>query len=384
MRFLLLVSLLVSTTTTEGNGRFWKGLFATKRTRSDGHNRVDTVRRGGSDAPNGATWSSSSALGGRRKDASSNNNSTMIEEYVAAVEERDARDRLDSHDAAKEPKDDWEDKHETSSGEASAVDKEDSSGSSPSPREASRDDEATVGVKSHKKSGSVGDADSDDDDDEDDDSDSDESDWEDFEEDLDNMISGSAPTQLEVEVEFVEDEEHDTKLSNDDHDNAFPKAVNAGGGVGVILGQPRTPRRSNSRGRTGVTTTTVSHSPVKEQEMLQAWLPHVYFPPSKGALDYLSENARMIDGASKSRLDRRTLYACLLLEWIHANATYRKFLEKATSQALQAALSLATQPQWRKCSSQRLCGIRLYDNDATERGCTLAMQETIVMALVRE
>lgn len=116
--------------------------------------------------------------------------------------------------------------------------------------------------------------------------------------------------------------------------------------------------------------------------MLQAWLPRVYFPPSKVALNYLSENSRMIDAASKSRLDRRTLYACLLLEWLHANATYRKFLEKPTSQALQAALSLATQPQWRKCSSQRLCGIRLYDNDAAERGCTLAMQETIVMALV--
>ena len=116
--------------------------------------------------------------------------------------------------------------------------------------------------------------------------------------------------------------------------------------------------------------------------MMEAWLPHVYLPPGQKAVDYLLENARMIDGASKSRLDRRTLYACLLLEWLHANATYRKFLEKTTSQALQAALSLATQPQWRKCSSQRLCGIRLYDSDA-ERGLTLSMQETIVMSLVR-
>ena len=94
----------------------------------------------------------------------------------------------------------------------------------------------------------------------------------------------------------------------------------------------------------------------------------------------------MMDGDGKSRLDRRTLYAGLLLEWSSASNTYRRFLQKETSQALQAALSLATQPAWRK-SFPRPSGIRLYNEDddddkAVRTGCTLAMQETIAVALV--
>jgi len=69
-----------------------------------------------------------------------------------------------------------------------------------------------------------------------------------------------------------------------------------------------------------------------------------------------------------------------MLEWLHANKTYRKFLETSTSQALQAALSMATQPQWRE-SFPRPSGIRLYGDDP-DRGLTLAMQETVVLALV--
>ena len=294
-------------------------------------------------------------------------NATLIEEYVAAVEKRDAQDRqtttMESSSSRHEPKD--ADHHDRD-------DERPASASSPS-SPADTTAPAAVGVKSHKKSGSVGDADSDDNDDDDDDDDStdtDQSDWEEFQEDMDSMLV--APTQLEVEVEFVEDEEHVVHDATEEH----MSTMGAGGGVGVILNQ----RRRNNRARS-VATATFAESPVKEQEMMEAWLPHVYFPPGKSAMEYLSSNARMIDGASKSRLDRRTLYACLLMEWLHANATYRKFLEKGTSQALQAALALATQPQWRRCSSQRLCGIRMYDE--TERGLTLAMQETITMALVR-
>ena len=327
-----------------GHNNFWKGLlFGVPSSQTSYHHHH--VPRGGADM-----------------------NATLIEEYVAAVEKRDAQDRqtttMESSSSRHEPKD--ADHHDRD-------DERPASASSPS-SPADTTAPAAVGVKSHKKSGSVGDADSDDNDDDDDDdddsTDTDQSDWEEFQEDMDSMLV--APTQLEVEVEFVEDEEHVVHDATEEH----MSTMGAGGGVGVILNQ----RRRNNRARS-VATATFAESPVKEQEMMEAWLPHVYFPPGKSAMEYLSSNARMIDGASKSRLDRRTLYACLLMEWLHANATYRKFLEKGTSQALQAALALATQPQWRRCSSQRLCGIRMYDE--TERGLTLAMQETITMALVR-
>ena len=128
-----------------------------------------------------------------------------------------------------------------------------------------------------------------------------------------------------------------------------------------------------------------------------------------------------MDGASKLRLDRRTLYAGLLMEWATTNqlskkkknshqqdntrnnnaaavTSFRKFLTTSTSQSLQAALALATQPKWRR-SISRPNGLRLYNvvennnnndkssgnngNSNNGRPCTLAMQETIAMALVR-
>jgi hypothetical protein len=306
---------------------------------------------------------------------------TIVEEYVAAVERRDAADRnIDEHEikdheeGSSEERDDLEDHSPPADG--SAVEQADEASTPASATDVSDSESATVGVKAHKKGGAVGDADSDDDDDDDDDSE--ESDWEEFEEDLEMMVT---PTQLEVEVEFVEDEDHAGEEVATTIDSYTARSANSGG-VGIALGH-RFGRRTN-RGRSLTATTTVTQSsPVKEKELLEAWLPHVYLPPSKGALSYLSENARMIAGASKSRLDRRTLYACLMIEWLNVSASYRRFLEKDASQALQSALSLATQPQWRKCSSQRLCGIRLYDSEI-ERGCTLAMQETIVMALVSD
>ena len=331
--------------------RFWKGIFGVRKGQLPSQKIADTT------AP---------VRGGGRE----HKNATLIEEYVAAVEERDARDRQEN--SLDEPKEDdeWDDNNESGDGEMPG---QNDAGKLSNNNDA-EGETVSVGVKAHKKSGSVGDADSDDDDDDDDDTDTD-SDWEEFEDDIDHMMGSS--TQLEVEVEFVEDEDHSHDSSASLSDQNMSKTINSGG-VGVILNQRNNRRNGNAA---SVSTATFAHSPVKEQQMTEAWLPHLYFPPSRKAMDYLFQNARMIDGASKSRLDRRTLYACLLLEWLNANATYRKFFEKSTSQALQAALSLATQPQWRKCSSQRLCGIRLYDSDA-ERGCTLAMQETIIMALV--
>ena len=114
-------------------------------------------------------------------------------------------------------------------------------------------------------------------------------------------------------------------------------------------------------------------------------MPHLYFPPTAPGLAYLADNARLLEASSKSRLDRRTLYAGLLMEWGIANSkqskSARKFLPAATSQALQAALSMATQPSWRQ-SAPRTSGIRLYSEDENAKALTLGMQETIAMALV--
>ena len=325
-----------------------------------------------------------------------------IQEYVAAVEERDARDRQNEtnerDDDDEEEEEDWGFSPSSDPGAAEHTDStndDDDDNNKNNGSSNNNEDPAAVGVKSHhsqKKSGSVGDADSDDDDDSE--SDTDESEWEEFFEDDESLMDhqhlmeeGTPPAQVEVEVEFVEDNEDAAA----DSDEKGKSSIGGGGGVGVIL-NPR--RRANNRARSVATTAATNvaqSSPVKEEEMMEAWLPHVFLPPNKAAMDYLSQNARMMDGASKSRLDRRTLYACLLLEWsfLQGNASSRKFLEKSTSQALQAALSLATQPQWRKCSSQRLCGIRLYDDaeamtsSSEYKACTLAMQETIIMALVR-
>jgi hypothetical protein len=344
---------------------FWKGMFGVRR-----HQHRPQLQKGGDHF---------------HQNKSDRNNVTRIEEYVAEVEQRDAEDRL-QHTELPLTSEEYQNNGDQPQ-EAKAWENEPSTSSSDQNRQLRSEntdlasEAAAVGVKSHhhKKSGSVGDADSDDDDD-DDDSDSDTSEWEEFVEEQQNSMESmlvGGPTQLEVEVEFVEDEEHDANANPRSGDDDSGVRVAAGGGVGVVLNQGR----RNSRARS-VATTTFTQSPVKEQEMMEAWLPYVFLPPSKHAMEYLTSNARMIDGASKTRLDRRTLYACLLLEWTHTNATYRKFLEKSTSQALQASLALATQPQWRRCSSQRLCGIRLYDAEE-ERGCTLAMQETIIMALVR-
>jgi hypothetical protein len=117
-----------------------------------------------------------------------------------------------------------------------------------------------------------------------------------------------------------------------------------------------------------------------EEAIIDAWMPCVYQPPSPEAVDYLVKNCRLIDASSRTRLDRRTLYSCLMLEWRNQNASNRKFLDTTTSRNLQAALSLATQPQWRR-SFPRPNAIRLHENEVG-KSCTLGMQETMAMALV--
>lgn len=123
----------------------------------------------------------------------------------------------------------------------------------------------------------------------------------------------------------------------------------------------------------------------EQATLLGAWSQFIFFPPATSALAYLADNARLIDSFSKSRLDRRTLYAGLMLEWGATDTKFvsssRKFLDASASRSLQAALSLASQPQWRK-AAPRTNAVRLYQEDESSGGCTLSMQETIAMALV--
>jgi hypothetical protein len=117
----------------------------------------------------------------------------------------------------------------------------------------------------------------------------------------------------------------------------------------------------------------------RDEAFQQAWLPYVYLPPSRAAHEYLTKHARAVDNASKTRLDRRTLYACALLTSLNQNI--RKCVDADVSQQLQAALSMASQPQWRRSKGE---GVKLYSGDSEHTtGTTLAMQETIALALVR-
>jgi len=254
-------------------------------------------------------------------------NTTTLENYVAAMEQRDAsNNEWDStlHDSTTT----------TSEAETTCSTPEDTS---------------MLGIKEHKKSNAVGDPDSDSDDDDD----SDTEEWQ----DLDDFISRKedSPEQQEevqVQVEVV------SKVDDDDN----TKTSNSGG---VRLGRKRSKKKSSPS-----TTTTTN--------MYNAWLPHVYFPPSDSALQHLQQQARTVNAFGKTRLDRRTLYAGLLLEWQQFGNSRRKFLNPTSSQTLQAALSLATQPSWRQAAPQS-SGITLYTEESTT---TLAMQETIAMALV--
>ena len=272
--------------------------------------------------------------GGSKDTSRYHNVSSTLESYVAKKEEQDAAGRQDSDTTATAAEFQNEDNLE-----ATILDDITSAAEA-------------VGLKSHhhKKSNAVGDPD-DDDSDDDQEEPTDEGDWEDLDFPTDE--------QFQVEVEVVEE-----------HNEASPtnNLRASSGGMGIKLGRPQPRKRKQVR--TGATMT---------QALLDAWSPHVFLPPTPSALVHLHQHAKAMDMAGKNRLDRRTLYAGLLLEWKQQSNT-RKFLHKSTSQSLQAALSMATQPQWRQAFPQSN-GIMLYTIGDAESGATLAMQETIAMAL---
>jgi len=353
---------------------------------------------------------------------------SAVEDYVAAKDEHDRRNGSASHleddVAGNQDAGQGRDSDGAAPSQAATEDGGDanssSSGAPPSPEETP--DAAAVGVKSHPttKSNAVGDPDGDGSDDDDDDDESEERTDISEEEEWEEQVLLDPTTQVQLEVEFVEDpvaEEDGGRGVRNDEDAAASAVGGGGGGVGVrALGQrfATNSRRKKNKDRDSQGNKeewrSKANPKIWQTNLLEAWRPHVYMPPKDAAIAYLADRARSLDGASKSRLDRRTLYAGLLLEWLHAASSgssssssgtdsFRKYLDAPTSQALQSALSMATQPQWRK-SFPRHNGVRLYDGDRDQnvnggqqqqqqqpnayRGCTLAMQETIAMAMVRE
>ena len=114
-----------------------------------------------------------------------------------------------------------------------------------------------------------------------------------------------------------------------------------------------------------------SHKALIDAALVEALLPHLFFPPPPSAIEDIRSKARDIDIASRRRLDRRCLYESLLIELTNAhhkdgNGTTRGsggegkgksktnespkrwFLDQATTRSLRSALSLAGQPKWRK------------------------------------
>lgn len=317
--------------------------------------------------------------GGSASDQGTDNNAT-VEDYVAAMKEKDSQNlRADVEEKdqdSEEPEDKPADPSEASSASSEAAS---------SPTSPTEDDEpAIVGVKAHshhKKSNAVGDPDGDDDDDDSEDSLSEYSEeWEEMEDFEDFVEDLVVEPQMQVEVELVE--ENSPRKEAEDLISKGGKA--SGGGVGVRLGRMNN-RRSNRKNSWRSSSNINSKQAQNQRRLIEAWVPHIYFPPSSSAISYLTENARLLDASSKNRLDRRTLYAGLLLEWglveSKLSTSSRKFLPSSTSQALQASLSMATQPKWRQ-SAPRTSGIRLYQDDENSKSTTLSMQETVAMALV--
>jgi hypothetical protein len=286
-----------------------------------------------------------------------------------------------------------------------------------------------------KKSNAVGDSDGDDDDDDDDDIDDDEdfifdsnaepnmlSDKQNSDDDaeslirlldtnadpflIDENVDDGLVERVQVEVEYtVEEEDNDDDDRLLDNQATIDKKRNRrAGGVGVrSFGQRFTNRNRKSLRNTSNQSNKDLEAALKlEQYFAEVWQPYIYFPPPQtttsdgGFWQYFRDHQTSIEMDGKLRLDRRTLYAGLLAELSimshfssnsNKNTNRRKFLDPDTSQALQAAVALATQPMWRK-SVERTNAIRLYDIDLESNrrisATTLSIQETITLGLVSE
>lgn len=250
---------------------------------------------------------------------------------------------------------------------------EEESNSSNEPPEIDSKGGKAVGLK--KKSNAVGDPSGEDDDDDDDDDL--EAEWEELrqQQHIEEVVMDPEGNELQVELNVVEGDSGDRGAEEEDP-GARSSVPAKGLGIGLRLAQrlqmnPRNLQRQRKAKDDAVAPETRRD---RKEQILEAWKSFTFT-----SLPELSTTkCRLYNGASKIRLDRRTLYAGLLMEWNKTNE--RKFLSPETCQALQSAISLATQPAWREVL-KRPNAIRLYGDNADE-GCTLSMQETIAMAMV--
>jgi len=282
-----------------------------------------------------------------------------------------------------------------------------------------------------KKHNAVGDADSDDDDDDDDDNSDNHTDLDD--EDiaaLESFSSLKPPiSRISTSPPHFDDEDDnrghvDVDVNTIDYEEEDP-----------IIEQQQFERQQQHQlhilDMDIVDIQTQQHIMEQDSILLHAVQNQIYFPPNAATIaSILASQKEDEQFAKKHGLDRRTLYRSLLLEFLGENNSYttinvttattttttssssssatksttkRKYLDPQTvTRKLTSALSLATQPQWRKfarnisrlssSNSQRQqysgSGLKLYASalaedttDAMKPPATSAMQETILMAL---
>ena len=89
-----------------------------------------------------------------------------------------------------------------------------------------------------------------------------------------------------------------------------------------------------------------------DDALVEAFLPLLHLPPPSLTLEHLRGKNLNIDVSARRRLDRRTLYQSLLLELSSRGGsgtgkTKRNYLSESVARELKGALSLACQPRWR-------------------------------------
>jgi hypothetical protein len=210
------------------------------------------------------------------------------------------------------------------------------------------DDDGEGLMKLKKREGALNDPDSDDDDDDDDNDD-----------DSDHH-----------EVYHHDDNYHDDEIGHVDIDVVIPMDDEEVKVDIINLTNDDTPSTT-----TTIDATTSNHSSETQklnpfdQALVNAFLPLLYPPPSHDMSSFLanelSPQSIQVDVASRRRLDRRTLYQSLLLEWntqkkkknnnknesngsSSSSSSKRNFISTELSHQLTSSISLASQPLWRQ------------------------------------
>ena len=237
------------------------------------------------------------------------------------------------------------------------------------------DDDDENGIKLKKRERALNDPDSSDDDSDDHDDEEEDHDDDGFNFDIvemgsnnDNSNNGHTTATTtrqngneELKVDIINLTQHD---SNEEHDNDDEQQTAANHHIN---------KRNQQNKQQSSSSLTNKLNPY-DQALVDAFLPLFYPPPSSPKtnqqfMNQLASNAVQIDVASRRRLDRRTLYQSLLLEWRNLSTTKqqqngetkqksssssskRNFIQPDISHQLKSSISLASQPLWRRHISQ--------------------------------